>query len=357
MGFIRDVVRDVVRDCVRDIDGIGELFPATVELLLTSNGDGVARAGFTVSEDITITLGANAKFYSDASGTLDESSTWNVIAGANRTMYVKCTTGTATFTFSDGRKVTNWAIGSGNGWVSLTTAPSISGDISGLTSLTYVGVEGSNTLSGSVAGLTSLTYFRVTGSNTLSGDISGLKSLTYVGAYGSNTLSGDISGLKSLTVLIAYGSNTLSGNISGLTSLTYVAATGLNTLSGDVSELKSLTVLYVCGLNTLSGDINPIVNGIINLLLNPCAMDTYTAGATWSNAPVTIKPSVGYGYDSTEIDNILIDMAASNIFSGKTITLQGSSLARTSASDAAVLKLETLNSGYVHAVNTIVTNP
>ena len=227
-------------------------YKISTDLLLTSNGDGVARAGFTVSEDITIALGANAKFYSDASGTLDESSTWNVIAGANRTMYVKCTTGTATFTFSDGRKVTNWAIGSGNGWVSLTTAPSISGDISGLT---------------------------------------------------------------------------------------------------------SLTSLYVIGLNTLSGNINPIVNGITALTLNPCAMDTYTAGATWSNATVKINPSVGYGYDSTEIDNILIDMAASNIFSGKTITLQGSSLARTSASDAAVLKLETLNSGYVHAVNTIVTNP
>ena len=310
-------------------------YKISTNLLLTSNGDGVARAGFTVSEDITITLGANAKFYSDASGTLDESSTWNVLAGANRTMYVKCTTGTATFTFSDGRKVTNWVIGASNGWVSLTTAPSIGGDISGLTSLADVYVLGSNTLSGDISGLTSLTDVYVLGSNTLSGDISGLTSLTYIRITGSNTLSGDI---------------------SGLTSLTDVYVTGSNTLSGDISGLTSLTLLNVTGSNTLSGDVNLIVNGITYLSLSPCNIDTYTAGATWSNATVTINPSVGYGYDSTEIDNILIDMAASNIFSGRIITLQGSSLARTSASDAAVLKLETLNSGYVHAVNTIVTN-
>ena len=289
-------------------------YKISTDLLLTSNGDGVARAGFTVSEDITITLGDNGKFYTDDAGTLNESSTWNVLAGANRTMYVKCTTGTATFTFSDGRKVTNWVIGASNGWVSLTTAPSIGGDISGLTSLTDVYVLGSNTLSGDISGLTSLTYIRITGSNTLSGDI------------------------------------------SGLTSMTDVYVTGSNTLSGDISGLTSLTLLNVTGSNTLSGDVNLIVNGITYLSLSPCNIDTYTAGATWSNATVTINPSVGYGYDSTEIDNILIDMAASNIFSGRIITLQGSSLARTSASDAAVLKLETLNSGYVHAVNTIVTN-
>ena len=68
-------------------------------------------------------------------------------------------------------------------------------------------------------------------------------------------------------------------------------------------------------------------------------MNTYTAGATSGNATITINPSVGYGYDSTEIDNILIDMAASLALIGKTITLQGSNAARTSASDAAVATL------------------
>ena len=85
-------------------------------------------------------------------------------------------------------------------------------------------------------------------------------------------------------------------------------------------------------------------------------MVDYTAGQVWPNTRVTINPSVGYGYSSTEIDNMLIDMAASNIMSGKTITLQGSSAARTAASNAAVTKLTTLDSGYVHAACTVVTN-
>lgn len=70
-------------------------------------------------------------------------------------------------------------------------------------------------------------------------------------------------------------------------------------------------------------------------------MNTYTAGAVWSNATVTINPASGYGYDSTEIDNILIDMANSaGGPSSKTITLKGSSQPRTSASDAAVATLQ-----------------
>jgi hypothetical protein len=70
-------------------------------------------------------------------------------------------------------------------------------------------------------------------------------------------------------------------------------------------------------------------------------MNTYTAGATWTNARVLINPASGYGMDSTEIDNMLIDMA--NSVGGptsKTITLQGANAARTSASDAAVATLE-----------------
>ena len=70
-------------------------------------------------------------------------------------------------------------------------------------------------------------------------------------------------------------------------------------------------------------------------------MTDYTAGSVWSNATVIINPAVGYGYSSTEIDNILIDMANSvGGPTGKTITLQGSSQPRTLASDAAVATLE-----------------
>jgi hypothetical protein len=250
-----------------------------VELLLTSTGDGsgVAQLGMTASEDTVITLGDNAKFYSDAAGTLDESSTL-VIGTTETTRYVKCTTGTATYTIAD-NKITRWDISDGDGWDAGTNAPSIGGSIETLTSLTFLYVYGSNTLSGSVAGLTSLTF------------------------------------------LYVLGDNTLTGSVAGLTSLTTLYVLGDNTLTGDMSD-------------------NNMVNGITSMTLNPCAMTTYTGGATWSDVGADIQPAAAYGYDSTSIDNILIDMANSaGGPTNRTITLTGSSAARTAASDAAVSTL------------------
>ena len=79
-------------------------------------------------------------------------------------------------------------------------------------------------------------------------------------------------------------------------------------------------------------------------------MDTYTAGATWGNATVTINGG-GTGYSETEVDNILIDMAASVALISKTITLQGNNAAPSVASAAAIVTLEG-----VGRTCTVVTN-
>jgi len=254
-------------------------------MLLTSTGTGVGVSTLImqVAVNMTLTLGANAKFYTDAAGTLGESATWAIVSGADRTIYLKCTTGTATMTFPNPANVTRWPL-----WVSGVNAASIAGNISKLSALTYVEVG---------------------------------------------------------------GNNTLSGSITALTSLTHVVISGLNTLSGSIAALTSLTVLHVTGFNTLSGDLNPVVSDLIICTLDPCAMIDYTAGATWGNTTIMINPSAGYGYDSTEIDNMLIDMAASVALISKVITLQGSSAARTAASNAAVLTLEGAG-----RLNTVVTN-
>lgn len=256
---------------------------SVAKFLLTPTGDGtgVSTLSLIVSADQTLTLDGTARFYTDSGGTTGESTTWLVIAGAIRTIYLKVPSGTAHLKIPKKSKVIQWYT-----WTSGTNAASLSGDISTLTSLTHINL------------------------------------------YGNNTMSGDISKLTFLNYIFARGSNILSGDISGLTLLTYIK---------------------VYGSNTLSGDINPIVNGITYLVLDPCNMVTYTSGATWSNATVTINPAVGYGYSSTEIDNILIDMDNSGVFSGKTITLQGSNAARSSASDTAVANLEA-------AGCTIITN-
>ncbi len=253
------------------------------KMLFTSTGDGtgVSTISLTVSKDIGLTLDGTARFYSDSAGTLDESTTWTVTAGATRTYYLKCPSGTANLTFSDRTKLTQW-----NAWTSSTNAASLSGDISKFVNLTYISI---------------------------------------------------------------YGSNTLSGNISGLTSLIHLGIASSATIFGSIEGLTSLIFLQLVGFNTITGDINPIVNGITYLIIKGNNhMDTYTSGATWTNATVTINPYTGYGYSSTEIDNMLIDMDNSG-FNNVTITLQGSSAARTAASDAAVNNM-TANSC------TIITN-
>lgn len=318
---------------------------------LTSSGDGsgVSTLALMVSADQTLTLDGAARFYSDAAGTLDESTTWLVTTGDVRTRYIRCSAGTANLTFPRKTKVTNWNNWAGDG---TGNAPSIGGDISKLSSLDYLYVGVPNTMSGSIANLTLLTYVYVGGSNTVSGSVANLISLTYLYVEGNNDLSGDVTNLISLTVLQVKGNNTLSGSIAALTSLTTLWVTGSNTLTGSVTNLTSLGFLYVTGTGTLSGDVSYIVSGLEFLYLPTCHMDTYTAGATWGNAYVVIDPDVGYGYSSTEIDNMLIDMDNSGVFSGQTIELKGSSAPRTSASDAAVTHLESTAGGS----NTVITN-
>jgi lysophospholipase L1-like esterase len=303
-----------------------QTFTLLPHLLLTSDGTGAGVMTFEAqtSSNCLVTLGANAKFYSDSAGTLDESSTWLILASSGstyRTRYVKCTTGTASVEFADISLVKKLRFIS-----SPTNAPILSGDVS-----KFVNID----------------IILITAKNTLSGDITNLTLLTSLIVTGTNNITGSITLLTLLTTLTVTGNNTISGSITTLTSLTSITVTGNNTLTGSVSALTGLTVLTLggAGINTVGGDLggsgtSAIVNGITTLSLNPCAMDTYTSGATWSNVAANIRPSVGYGYSSDEVDGILIDMANSaGGPSGKIIYLLGSCASRTSASDAAVATL------------------
>jgi|GEM_PF-1325275 len=361
----------------------------SIQLNSTGDGSGVATMRLQFENDVVAILDGNGKFYSDSGGTANENTQHTFTADTFETIYLKVTSGTSNLLIFAKNNWKYWgkeAAGSDFGWLASTNAPSlsfvfdatlplslekiivdgsntvsgsianhvnldyirfggtntVSGSIANLTSLTYLSITGSNTISGSIANLTSLTYLRVGGSNTISGSIANLTSLTYFRVEGSNTMSGSIANLTLLNYVMITGSNTIEGEITNLTSLAFLSCTGGNTLSGSVSNLTALTYIYCAGANTISGDfgVNNASNGITTINLPVCAMVNYTSGATWSNAAVLINTSVGYGFSSTEIDNILIDMANSGTMSGKVITLQGASAARTSASDVAVATLE-----------------
>ena len=289
-----------------------------IKMVLTSTGTGAGvstvRFWFATT-DVVATLDGNGKWYSDSGGTANESASYTFTAGSLQTRYLKVTSGTSNMLIFANGNLLRWGDHTGNGFISGTNAASVAKNISGLTSLAYISIGGNNTLSGSVAGLTNLTYLYVRGSNTLSGSVAGMTTLQVFYVEGLNTLSGSVAGLTSLVGITVTGSNTLSGDIGG---------------SGTAAMVNGVIIIYLTGNNQMS---------------------EYTSGATWSlNDTSLINPATGYGYSATEIDNMLIDMAASlGTVSAKTITLKGSSAARTSASNAAVATLN--GKGW-----TIVTN-
>jgi hypothetical protein len=193
-------------------------------MLLTSIGlgTGVSTLRMTVSSDITVTLGANAKFYTDGAGTLNESATWTITSGALRTIYLKCTTGTALMTFSNVSKVTTWGSDVVDGWTSGANAARITSVI-GKMPLTLLRISGTSTFTGALP--TGLTYLSLNGASiawTYNGALpTGLTSLYFDGASIAWTYNGALP--TGLTYLYLFGSSiawTYNGALpTGLTSL------------------------------------------------------------------------------------------------------------------------------------------
>ena len=306
-GFL-DILRGAL---VLDDDGEYALNVSTAgfSFLLTSVGTGlgVSTLTLTTSADTLITLDGTARFYSDAGGTLNESTTYTFATGAS-TRYIRCPSATSNMVIS-ANTITSWTA-----WTSGANAASLSGDISQLTALTYLNIGGNNAISGDVSILTSLTYLNIEGSNTLSGSIDALISLTYLSIEGSNTISGSMDALISLTFVYASGSNTLTGDISLISDgITYISIRGLNQIV------------------------------------------TYTVGGDWSSitdqSSIRVEPGVGYGLSSAEVDLFIIEVEGTRA-AGRHLhlTLTGSCLARTAASDVATAAI-------IADGGTVTTNP
>lgn len=134
-------------------------------MLLTSTGTGagVSTLKMQVASDIIVTLSENATFYTDAGGTLGASQTWDITSGALRTIFLKCTTGTATMTFSDITKVTKWGDTATDGWTSGTNAARVNLILSGISNLINLRVTGTATFSGAMP--TEMTYLYMVGNS------------------------------------------------------------------------------------------------------------------------------------------------------------------------------------------------
>ena len=204
----------------------------------------------------------------------------------------------------------------------------------------------------------SVTKFTMTQSGAnISFDLANLpSSLTVLYIAGENTVTGSLSDLpSSLVDFYCLGStNTITGPLSGLpSSLVTFYCFGQNTITGSLSDLPSSLVTFSClGQNAITGSLSGLPSGVIYF---NCAgkntIDTYTTKVWAANLEyIRLIPVSPGGLDSSEIDQLLIDLAATTWTGAKVITLAGTNAARTSASDAAVATLTGLNV-------TVTTNP
>jgi hypothetical protein len=252
----------------------------TMLLTSTGTGAGVSTLKMTVSSDITVTLGANAKFYSDAAGTLNESATWTITSGALRTIYLKCTAGTALMTFSDISKITEWGNSITDGWTSTTNASKIT-SIIGKMPLTKLRITGTSELTGALP--TGLTYLYLSGTSiswTYSGALP--TGLTYLYLSG-NSISWTYSGAlpTGLTTLLLSG-NSISWTYSGAlpTGLTYLYLSGTSiswTYSGALPT--GLTYLYLSGTSISWTYSGALPTGLITLYLSGTSIAWTYSGA------------------------------------------------------------------------------
>ncbi len=165
-------------------------FDPTIQMILNSTDDGtrISTLRIEVSSDMTVTIEGVANFYTNAAGTLGESKSWTITAGALRTIYIKSQAGTSIvfIPFPD-RIISIGRVGgeaTNNGWNS-TVTHILSFSFVKLVNLTSLRTTGAATIVGSMP--MSLIYFNISSNNVnyLNADQASL-SLTFFNLIGNS---------------------------------------------------------------------------------------------------------------------------------------------------------------------------
>lgn len=218
-------------------------------LTATGTGAGVTTFRIEVSSDQTIYLDGAARFYTDAAGTLGESITWAVTAGALRTIYLKCTTGTANMYITEPLNVIKWGNSTTDGWTSGTNAAKINIEIGELP----------------------LTQFNITGNSEITGALpSGLTWLQTVGSGINWTYAGALpAGVTYLYIDSANIAWTYSGALpAGLTALRLLGAAVAWTYSGALPAGVTAININGAGIDWTYNQITGTANFSVFLLAN-----------------------------------------------------------------------------------------
>jgi hypothetical protein len=275
-----------------------------IPLTYTGTGIGVSTLTLQTTADVTMTINGTGKFYDNLSGTTNEGTSRTITAGALRTFYLKVPSGTCDILIFHKNNITNVGNATTQGWLSGTDAASIQNmDLNDFAR--------------------SITHLRIYGNNTITGTYSTWPQYIYY-LGGSNTVTGYFTNLSS-SLQIFY-SNTANANINAITDLP-----------------ASLSFFYYSGANIITGNLSDAPVGVTYWYVQNNRINDYTAGRTWANGMNYLfhNPASGYGLSSSEVDNLLIDLA--NVTwtgSLRTLWVAGNNAARTSASDAAKAALQ-----------------
>jgi hypothetical protein len=195
------------------------------------------------------------------------------------------------------------------------------GDVADLPNSLLTYIDESGDITGDISNLpTSITNFVSKGNNTLYGDLSGLTSNIFnFTVLGNNAIDGDIADLPtSLLSIQLDGNNTVYGDIANIPAFSQLGTLqldGNNTVYGDIADLPTgLGTLQLTGNNTVSGDLSLIPIFISTFIVyGNNTITTYSTSRVWvQNFKILDINSASSGFDTTEVDQILTDLAATS---------------------------------------------
>jgi hypothetical protein len=252
------------------------------------------------------------------------------------------------------------AIGATGAAIELRGNSTASGNINQITSnIKSILLISSFSLSGNIADIPlGMTSWYISGANSqiITGDISSLASKQLVSflinSMPNHTVTGNLNSISNIigNLNVSYGS--IYGIISSLATKTNLSSlqltSGTGVITGDVTTVGPyIRSLHLSSATVaLTGDIGLMPPLISTLVLNSGKF-SYTSPRVWTSTMgrVIISSTPGFGLTTTQVDNILIDLAQystnwTNPLSTRRIDLTSGNSPRSSASDAAKATLE-----------------
>ena len=190
------------------------------------------------------------------------------------------------------------------GNVAVTSLPAITGNVNA-------------NISGNVVVTSGNVNANVTGNvtSTITGNISGITSLPSITGNVTSTISGNISGITSLPAITGNVTSTITGNISGITSLPSITGNVNANVTGSVS-VSSLPAIsgnvIVTSLPAITGNVTSTITGNISGITSlPSVTGNVTSTLSGNLAGITGNVNVTQGTDPWQVEgNVTINQVA-----------------------------------------------